>query len=64
MPLDEVFLVDLGAYAQLSPHIPVQTNLLAIFSGDGSIDGQGTFSGRIVAESGRLEAFALQLSFV
>jgi long-chain fatty acid transport protein len=64
MPLDEVFVVGIGAYGQLSPRIGVQTNFLAIFSGDGSIDDQGTLSGRIVGEFERRQTFALQLSFV
>jgi hypothetical protein len=42
----------------------LQTNFLAIFSGDGAVDDQGALSGRIVGEFERRQTFALQLSFV
>jgi long-chain fatty acid transport protein len=64
LPLDEVFVVGIGAFGQLSPRIGLQTNFLAIFSGDGAVDNQGAVSGRIVGEFERRQTFALQLSFV
>jgi hypothetical protein len=64
MPLDEVFVVGIGAFGQLSPRVGLQTNFLAIFSGDGAVDDQGALSGRIVGEFERRQTFALQLSFV
>jgi long-chain fatty acid transport protein len=64
LPLDEFYIFGVGAYGQLSDRLGVQTNLLAIFGGDGKVDQQGTVTGRLVGEYDRRRTFALQIAFV